>query len=254
MANSNPASVMLLSSVQSALAGWPAPVSKGDCIAVPTHCLRADGAVIRVIIKGGENSFIVHDDGGAMDELADVGGHIPEAITLLRRQFSDQGFRISEAGAITSPAVPLSDLAPTIALIANASKEAGEFLLGRWRPVVARNFRAVLRKLLEAEFPHVSTGFTVAGASTKQHKFDFAIERDGGSVIVLDAVFNDANSIRSAIVRGIDVAKAEAPNVKLRLVYDDDADWSAEDLNLLQLGGSVIAASKAPQILHALAA
>lgn len=254
MANTNPAPVMLLSTVKGALSAWPSPISKGDCVAVPTHCLRADGAVVRVIVKGGGDAFVVHDDGGAMDELADVGGHIPEAITILRRHFSDQGLRVTDAGSIASPQVPLADLAPTIALIANASKEAGEFLLGRWRPVVARNFRAALRKLLEAEFNNVSTGYTVPGASTKQHRFDFAIERDGGNVIVLDAVFNDANSIRSAIVRGIDVAKAESPNVKLRLVYDDDADWSAEDLNLLQLGGNVIAASKAPEVLHALAA
>ena len=254
MADTNATDMTALAIVHSALATWPAPRVVGSAVIVPTHCVRQDGSVVRVAVVGSMGGFVVHDDGGALSELADAGAHVPDAIFALRRHFSGNGLSIADTGEILSPTVPVSDLAPTIALIANASKEAGEFLLGRWKPTTVRNFRAALRKLLEAEFPTVEHDYVLHGASNKQHRFDFAIPRSGGNVVVLDAVTHDPNAIRSAIVRGIDVTRADAPNVQLRIVYDDDAEWSADDLSLLQLGGTLVAASNAREVLHRLAA
>jgi post-segregation antitoxin (ccd killing protein) len=141
-----------------------------------------------------------------------------------------------------------------VALVANASKDAEAFLLSRWKPKVRRNFKKMLRTLLEQEFPHLHPEFRLLGSSQKQHTFDFAVDRSRGGLVLLDAVHNDANAISSAIARNVDVSRLVRHEIEQRIVYDDEEEWRAEDLNLLSLGAKVIPLSQASAIVAKLAA
>lgn len=255
MAEEDTFAVSVLETVLKQLSSWPAPSQEGNRILVPTQCLYGGGSIIRVAVEGGPLTFVVHDDGGAIDEFSNHGAVHPRASGALRTHFRDQGILVGRNGEITSPEVGLQELAPTIALIANASREAEDLLLSRWKPRFRRNFKRQLRNLLEAEFPNaIKPEFRVAGSSQKQHVFDFALERTQGRLVLVDAVHNDQNAISSTVLRNLDVRDASRQGIEQRIVYDDAEEWSATDLNLLKLGGKVIPFSRAPAALHRLAA
>jgi hypothetical protein len=247
--------VTTLDTVIQCLNDWPSPASVDGRVIVPTQCLFGSGSIIRVVVEGGATNFRVHDDGAAIDEFSSGGGVHPKASAALRSHFRDQGILVGKNGSISSPPVDASQLAPTIALIANASREAEELLQSRWKPRVRRNFKRLLRDLLEAEFPqNVAPEVRVSGSSQKQHVFDFALNRPAGGLVLVDAVHNDQNSISSTVLRNLDVKDANQTDVLQRIVFDDSEEWRAEDLNLLKLGGIVVPFSHAPEVLHRLAA
>lgn len=72
--------------------------------------------------------------------------------------------------------------------------------------------------------------------------------------MLLDAVHNDANAISSAIARNMDVQRLVRHEIEQRIVYDEEEEWRAEDLNLLSLGAKVIPLSEAFAVVARLAA
>lgn len=255
LANKDTLAVTILETVLERLGDWPKPSLDHGRVIVPTQCLFGSGSIIRVVVEGGARDFRVHDDGAAIDEFSSGGGTHQKAAAALRSHFRDQGIVVGENGAISSPPVDPSQLAPTIALIANAAREAEDLLQSRWKPRVKRNFKRLLRELLEAEFPkNVAPEVRVSGSSQKQHVFDFALNTQAGGMVLVDAVHNDQNSISSTVLRNLDVKDAKQIGVLQRIVFDDSEEWRAEDLNLLKLGGTVVPFSHAPEVLHRLAA
>lgn len=244
----------LFGTVSEALKMWPAVKASGDHVIVPTHCLYGSGSIVRVRVEGRGSRFVVHDGGSAIDEFSNSGGIHPKCVPLLRNHFREQGILVTEQGALCSPLIASDSLAPTIALVANASKEGEDFLMSRWKPRVRRDFKKLLRQLLEAEFRQIKTGFRMPGSSTKQHTFDFALDRQVGGVVLLDAVHNDQNAISSAVMRNLDVGKAHPRGIEQRIVIDDAEEWRAEDLNLLSMGARVVTLSNAQSVLARLVA
>lgn len=239
------------------LASWPAPRQSGDRVIVPTHCLHSSGSVVRVVVEGRSSEFIVHDDGGAIDELSGAGGVNPRAANALRSHFGGQGIHIGSRGEIRSPKVSAAELASAIVLIANASREGADLLLSKWKPRVRRNFKLLLQAILDAEFPNVRHEFKVIGQSQKQHKFDFAIPGEGGKLLLVDAVSFDANAISSAVIRNMDVGRNAHGDqvIEQRIVYDDEDDWQAPDMALLNMSGAkAVALSRAGEVFTRLAA
>lgn len=255
MAEKDPAILTNLDLVCQQLAAWPAPTRAEHRIVVPTHCLFSSGSVVRVSVVGGPATFVVHDDGAAIDEFGNGGGVHPKSALALRRHFREQGILVTDHGEITSPQVPIDALAATIVLIANASQEAEELLHSRWKPRVRRDFKRMLRDILEVEFPNsFKPEVRIAGSSQKQHTFDFGLDTQSGGLLLVDAVHNDQNAISSAVLRSIDVRHAKRDKLALRIIYDDAEEWRAEDLNMLSLGGTVVSFTNASSVLHRLAA
>lgn len=254
MAEKDPPALTLLEAIRLRLAEWPAPKVSGGRVVVPTQVLFASGSIVRVFVEGRSSSFIVHDGGSAIDEFSNNGGLHPRAATVLRSHFREQGIHVGDAGEITSPGISPSEIAPTIALIANASREAEDYLMSRWKPRVRRNFKRLLRNMLEAEFPHIRPEYRIVGPSQKQHTFDFALERSKGGLVLVDAVHNDQNAISSAVLRNLDVRSSGQHDLEQRIIYDDAEEWRAEDLNLLKLGAKVVSFSQAHEVLNRLAA
>jgi hypothetical protein len=256
MAEEDGAAMTLLDLVQAELARWPQPRETGGRIVVPTHCMFGSGGVVRVVIEGRGDSFVVHDGGAAIDEFASGGGEMPGAAKLLRSFLRDGGFGVNDKGEIHSPVIPRADLPPTIALIANAAKEASEHLTDRWKPKVRRDFRLELRKLLRAEFPHLRVEEEVryAGKSAKQHRFAFSVPMAAGGQLLIDAVAHEQSAISASVLRNLDVRNANAGGLEQRVIFDDSEEWRAEDLNLLKLGATPVPFSRAHDVLGRFAA
>ena len=147
----------------------------------------------------------------------------------------------------------------TIALVANASKEAAFTLSQKFVPGPRRNFREVLARLIDGEraqgrFLDVSFHRAIVGASTKSHKVEYDISLYNKARLLLNTVVPESSSINAVLAANLDIREAELPNTLQRIVYDDEADWKAPDLALLGLGAVVIPFTKIQVILTRLAA
>ena len=163
----------VLDAVASAFAEWPRPTEVDGRTLVPTHCLYPSNSAVMVVVEGGRDEFIVHDDGGAVDEAGAAGRRFEQAHKLVQHIVRPFGLTMTEEGAIRSPRVRADELLGTIVLLANASKEAAQELIGRHKPRGRRNFRSDLSRLLEIRFPKlVARNVAILGASNKQQKID----------------------------------------------------------------------------------
>ncbi|WIA58243.1 hypothetical protein N6H05_10745 [Sphingobium sp. WTD-1] len=246
---------MLLDNVTQALRNWPAPRIVGNRVIVPTHCVTSGGDIIHVTVEGGINAFKVHDDGAAVRIFENSGGELITAPKMLSLFLKDQGLNVDGFGAISAPLVSLDELAPSIVLVANAARDAAEHLIHRWKPAFKRKFKDTVRDLLEEDFPkRWEHDRSVLGHSNKPQKFDFAIDLGHERKLFFDAVVPDQNSISTAVVRHLDVARAKNESVVQRIVYDDRVEWKASDINLLKMGAPTLPFSQARQVFERIAA
>lgn len=242
--------------INEALSQWPQPRAQGSRVIVPTHCLFGSGGIINVVVEGGRDTFTCHDGGAAIDEFEACGGNIPNAAKVLRSHFRKIGFKVDDGGQISAPAVGSDALAASIALVANATREAADFLLDRWRPVFKRDFKDMVRQLLESEFSaqRLARGLTYVGDSNKRHKFDFVVRLAQDRSLLLDAVVPEATAINSATVKHLDIKAKGDPHLVQRILYDDRHEWKAADLNVLRLGATPVPFSHAKEVLEQIAA
>jgi hypothetical protein len=89
----------------------------------------------------------------------------------------------------------------------------------------------------------------LVGKSNKAHKFENLIHLPNGRRLIVDPVIQDMSSINARVVANLDVRAADYPDLEQRIVYDDEEDWKTENLNLLQVGATVIPFSQAPNVL-----
>jgi len=243
-----------LETVKAALHKWPEPRISDRGISVPTHCLYPSNSVVKVVVEGGEDQFVVDDNAGSLEELEEVKIAPKNAARLIIGVARSLGLEVSTAGAIYSRRVPWSELEATIVLVANASKSAAEHLLDTVKPP-KRNLRLVVERLLEKEFKSRWTRDSkIVGASNKQHKFDYVVQLKNDRQLLLDVVVPDSNSINSAVVAHLDVRHGNSENVEQRIVYDDQQVWSSADLKLLKVGARTVPLSSLEQTLDRLAA
>jgi hypothetical protein len=76
---------------------------------------------------------------------------------------------------------------------------------------------------------------------------------DGERKLIIDPVSNDPSSINARVVANLDVKATGNPNIIQRIVYDDEDDWSAVDLNLLQVGATAVPFSRAGEVIERIA-
>ncbi len=245
--------------VASSLADWPSLSEEDNHILVPTHCLYPSNSSVIVWVGRAMDSFIVHDNRGAFDEVSSSGvldRHSIVYSTFMVKHVVDAfGLAIDATGLIKVNRVDADELLNSIMLVANASKETALTLMGRFRPRLRRNIKADLASMLEIKFPHhVERNGVVIGKSNKPHKFDNVVRLGGDRQLILDAITREASSINAALVAHLDVKNAEYPKIEQRIIYDDNDNWTAADLNLLRLGAIPVPFSRASEVLERLAA
>lgn len=223
-------------------------------VAVHTHCLYPDNAVVTVWVRGGpEYGFVVCDEGRAIDELTAYNKEIPNPDRFLFRFCRREGL-LAKDGKIHSPRVPIDSLASAVSFVATASAHAvtrGLETLQIRRP---RNLRKELSELLGRTLPvqHVHREVRLPGKTMRFYRFDAVIDLGERRRLLVDPVTPDPGSINARAVAHFDVGRLEDGNILQRIVYDDRHDWPAADLNLLQMAATVVPFSQSEKMLRSL--
>ena len=227
-------------------------VTEGDgFVRVVTQNMYPSNGFVQVFVRGGERTFVVSDEGGAIQQIRSAGAEIKSFDNMVRPMLDQFGLNIAN-GVIRSPACDADRIAYCIAVVSNASKAAADWLYSRVRVKPHDNFKQVVSHFLNSTFENVRHE-VIIGKSNKPHKFDNIIHLDNGKRIIVDAVVPDANSINARFAANIDVRSAGLSDIEQRIVYDDNDDWALADLNLLQAGATLIKYSKAPEAIRRLA-
>jgi hypothetical protein len=228
----------LKSITDAALADAFRSTAQSDGVRITTHCMYPSHAYVKVFVRGGTDTFVVTDEGAALREIESAGAEVKNFDRLLRQFVTKQGLQIAK-GAISSPYCKVDELVVAITMVANASRDAADWLFSHTKVKRHRNFKAMLRTLLEEKFDHLGQD-TLVGKSNKPHRFEHLISLPDGKRIVVDPVFHDPGSINARVIANLDVKMAGYPNLEQQMIYDDQEAWEPQDLNLLQVGAAVV--------------
>ena len=214
-------------------------------IAVTTHCLYPSNEAVTVYVSGGKNGALVSDEGAAIDVLSVHKRLIPDSERYLRRFCTAPGLRVL-AGKICSPEVSFDQLSAAVVLVANASAAAAHWGIEHIKVHKERDLRGDLFGELRKRFSkdQIQQDAKLTGKSSRRYRFDSVVTLDRGRLLAIDAVLPDANSINSHAIAHLDLRQKEDKNIIQRLVYDDEQEWNAADLNLLQMAAAVAPFSK----------
>jgi hypothetical protein len=224
-----------------------------DGIVVTTHCMYPSNGLIRVTVRGGGDTIVASDEGGALGEALSAGIEVKNFDRALSHLVKDHGLRLRES-VIYTPRMSLVAAPLAVLLVANASQEISRWMFDHVKIKRTRDFRALLADFLTKRFDkRVVHNEFVVGHSNKRHKFANVVDLGHERKLIIDPVANEASSINARVVANLDVKAMENPNIVQRIVYDDEDDWSPSDLNLLQVGAIAVPFSRAGEVIERLA-
>lgn len=223
-----------------------------DGIRITTHCMYPSNGLVRVAVRGGRETIVASDDGEAVGEALSAGVVLRDPDRVIRPLVTVQGLLVNR-GMIHTPSMPLSAAPLAVLLVANAAKEAAQWLYDHQKIRRDRDFRRLLTDFLKKQFDDQVAEAKIVGMSNKAHKFQNVISFANGWRLIIDPVANDPQSINARVVANLDVRSINDPLLEQRIVYDDQEKWSPSDLNLLQVGANVIPFSRAPEVIERVA-
>ncbi len=204
-----------------------------DGLRVSTFCLYPSNGAVTLSVRGSGDSFVVSDDGGAVDTLLGSGRDQPLCDHQVNTIIGNQGLRI-ENGAIYCPAVTRAEVPVAIALVANTAKMVAEWGHDNVSPTMPRDFRQHLGLILQRHFTtSLETDCRIHGASTRAYQFGHVVHLHGGRKLLIEPVLSDAASINAAVVANLDVSRLDDRSIIQRIVYDDATPWDTADLGFL---------------------
>lgn len=239
--------------IQRELANLFSVNAESGFVRVVTQCMYPSNGYVQVAVRAGENTFVVSDEGGAIEEIVSAGATLTNPDRMVAPLLRPMGLRISK-GVISAPACGPSDIAYSISVVANASRTVADWLFSHARIRPHSNFKEVVSNYLAATFAENVKQEVIVGTSNKPHKFDNVIFL-GDRRVIVDAVVHDSSSINAKVVSNLDVKSAGLANVEQKIIYDDTDDWSAQDLSVLAISGaSLVRFSQAPKVFERIAA
>lgn len=204
------------------------------------HSVRADtimpsGAVIRVHIQLRGGLLSIHDNGAAFDELARHGGEL-KSNAGVKRMLAETNFELMPTGEIFRHGFNPQDVGLGVALVADASFRAANFMLAHAKVSTGLPLDVRLKNAMLKRYPKGRADFKVDGKARLQ-KFDFGLQAEN-ELVVLEAVSPDLSSVNAAIVKSLDVKQSADVRARPIMVYDDSQDhWPADAMNLLAMAG-----------------
>ncbi|HUD91233.1 hypothetical protein [Sphingobium sp.] len=204
------------------------------------HSVRADtmmpsGAVIRLHIQFRDGKISVHDNGASFDELARHGGELKSNVGV-KRMLAETNFELMPTGEIFRHGFEPKQVGLAVALVADASLRAANFMLAHAKVKTGLPLDVRLKNTMLRRYPAGRADFKVDGKARLQ-KFDFGLQTEN-EVVVLEAVSPDLSSVNAAIVKSLDVRQSVEVRARPIMVYDDSQDhWPADAMNLLAMAG-----------------
>jgi hypothetical protein len=220
-----------------------------DGVRFTTHCMYPSNGLVRVTIRGGRETIYASDEGEAVGEALSAGATLKDPDRILRGLVRAQGLEISN-GIIRSSRMPLEAAPLAILSVSNTSRDVAHWLYDHHKIRRDRDFRKMLSDFLKTSFEERVAAAAIVGKSHKTHKFQNVISFPNGRRLIIDSVANDPSSINARVVAHLDVRNTNDATLDQRIVYDDEEKWSPADLNLLQVGASVIPFSRAPEVIQ----
>jgi hypothetical protein len=224
-----------------------------DGLRVTTHCMYPSNGYVQVTVRAEASTIVASDEGGAMGEASSAGIPMRDFSGQLAHRVKDQGLSF-KGGVIFTPKMPIEAAPLAILLVANASQEIANYLFEHVKIKRGRDFRVLLAEFLKRAFDDRVTAATIVGHSHKPHKFDNVISFPSGKRIIIDAAANEPSSVNARVVANLDVKATDNPLIDQRIIYDDEEDWTAADLNLLQVGAPAVPFSRSSEVIERLAA
>ena len=225
-----------------------------DGVRVTTHCMYPSNGLVQVTVRGGGEAVVASDEGGAVGEALGAGIPFKNYNLMLARLIMDQGLSIRE-GVIFTPRIPIEAVSIAILHVANASQESARWLYEHIKIKRTRDFKAMLAEFLKLTFAdRVSHNAIIVGHSNKPHKFANIVSLSNGRRLIVDPAIHEFSSINARVVANLDVRAVNDPLLEQRIIYDDEEDWTPADLNLLQVGATVVPFSRSSEVFARLAA
>jgi hypothetical protein len=225
-----------------------------DGVRVTTHCMYPSNGLVQVTVRGGVETVVVSDEGGAMGEALSAGIPFKEHSRTLAPLIKDQGLSMKD-GTIFTPQIPIAAACIGILHVANASQEVARWLYEHVKIKRTRDFKAMLAEFLDLTFyDRVSHNEIIFGNSNKPHKFANVVSLPNGRRLIIDPAVHDQSSINARIVANLDIRATRNHLLEQRIVYDDEEAWTPADLNLLQVGATVIPFSRSSEAIRRIAA
>jgi len=239
--------------IREALAAFATCYEAESGYRVPTQCLYPSNGVVVVLVSGGPHQCLVSDEGRAIDEITNHGLFVEQPERVLRQFCTPRGLKY-EGAKIFSPAVPLEALPDAIAHVANASSLVAHWGVYNIKLRSRRNLRAELKTLLQIRYQKdsIREELRLTGHSGRQYRFEFVVEIGAEQRLVLDSVRPEPTSINTRAIAHLDIARQENPQILQRMVYDENDDWRAEDLNLLRMAAELVPLTRFGQNLDGL--
>jgi hypothetical protein len=225
-----------------------------DGVRVTTHCMYPSNGLVQVTVRGGVETIVASDEGGAVGEALSAGIPLKDYHRTLAHLIRDQGLSISD-GVIFTPQIQIEAVSAAIIHVGNASQDAARWLYEHMKIKRTRDFKVVLAEFLKLTFDdRVSHNAIIVGHSNKPHKFANVVLLPNGRRLIVDPAAHEASSINARVVSNLDVRAIRDPLLEQRIVYDDKEDWTPADLNLLQVGATVVPFSRSSEVIRRLAA
>src|ERR1700730_10121490 len=202
----------------------------------------------------GSETVVASEEGGALGEALGAGIPFKNYNRMLAHLIGDQGLLIS-AGVIFTPRIPIEAVSIAIIHVANASQDIARWLFEPMKIKRTRDFKAMLAEFLNVTFDErVSHNAIIVGHSNKPHKFANVVLLQNGKRLIVDQAIHEFTSINARVVANLDVREVNNPLLEQRIIYDDEEEWTPADLNLLQVGATIIPFSRSSLVISRLAA
>ena len=222
-------------------------------IEVATHVVYPNGEQIRVVVACISGGYEISDGSFASIYLTSQGARLSSS-QFGRAKAAVDHYQCNLKRGVVSRRCVLSDLADSIALVANASRAFADFGLDAKRAtdgdfrvaVIERLVRSVGEKRVREREP-------VAGGSGRSYRVGSVIlDRTGTRPMAYVEAFATRATVSDRFTEFFDIRKAH-DTVQLLSVYDDALKWPESDLRLLGQVSSVVAYSKSAGDFGALA-
>ena len=223
-----------------------------DGVRVTTHCMYPSNGLIRVMVRGGTTMIVASDDEEAVGEALAAGIHLNNPDRTLLSLIKAQGLEIHR-GIIHTPRMDRNAIALGILLVANGARDAAMWLYDHHKLKRERDFRKLIREFLKTVFSDQVAPTKIVGKSNTTHTFSNVISFPSGKRLIVDPVVHDTTAINSRVVANLDIRNTMNPRIDQRIIYDDEENWSAAELNLLNVGAPVVPFSNAEEVIQRVA-
>lgn len=206
-----------------------------DGFRVLADTMMPSGMVIHVHMQLRGDEIFMHDNGASFDELACHGAYVKSSAPV-RRLLAETGFTLTEEGLICRDAIEPNNVGVGVALVADASLRAAQYMIAHSKVRVGSPLDARVRDALRQRYPEGMTHYKFFGQA-RQQTFDFGFEHDGETILV-DAVSPDISSVNAAIVKSLDAKGSTLARARPILIFDERDNWPSDTMNLLKMAGS----------------